>query len=108
MKPPRIKVPEKIYCWCDFEGDIDQIINDLQKCREEGWEKVVVEYYGYDGGRENYLLRYREETDEEYTTRLEQIKEKNILKAKKKVQRLEKLKKELESLSPEEKQFLNL
>jgi hypothetical protein len=105
MNTERIEVKQTEYCWVDFEGTLDTIISDLQKCKEDGWEGIGVEYYGYDGGREYYLYKYREETDEEYAERLK-VEEKQEEKLKK--DKLKRLKKELAKLTETELKELGL
>lgn len=93
----RIKVKEKEMYYCDFDGKLDQIILDLQKCKEKGWEGMQIEYCGYDGAKDYYLYKYREETDEEYAARMKELEKKEEQKLKEKEKRrkmYEKLKEE--------------
>jgi hypothetical protein len=108
MTIKRIQVKETQGYWGDFEGTLESIIVALQAELDAGWEGIIAESYGYDGGVEYYLYKHREETDKEYNKRVKQIEKEKEQKEKAKAQKLEKLKKELSSLSKEEKEQLGL
>ena len=108
IKPPRIKVKETKRHWHE-EGSLEGIISSLQIDLEEGWEGIEIEYerdYGdCDAHRVPYLYKYREETDKEYEKRVEQLN-KGLTEAKK--NKLQRLKKELDSLSASDRKSLGL
>jgi len=105
----RIQVMVKDPYWHgNFTGTFEDIIKRLQNKMNSGWEGIIAESYGYDGGVEYYLYKHREENDKEYEKRMKLIEKENQQKEKAKAQKLEKLKKELFSLSKEEKEQLGL
>jgi hypothetical protein len=105
MNTERIKIKQTEYCWVEFDLPLDILISDLQKCKEDGWEGIDIEYYGHDGGREYYLYKYREENDEEYAERMKAEKKQE---EKSKKDKLKKLKKELAKLTESELKELGL
>jgi hypothetical protein len=108
MTIERIQVKETQRYWGDFEGTFESLITSLQAELDDGWEGIIAESYGYDGGVEYYLYKHREENDKEYNKRIKQLEKEKEDKAKAKAQKIEKLKKELSSLSKEEKEQLGL
>jgi len=98
----------KIPYYGDFTGTFEDIIKRLQNKMNSGWEGIIAESYGYDGGVEYYLYKHREENDKEYEKRMKLMEKEKEQKEKAKAQKLEKLKKELSSLSKEEKEQLGL
>jgi hypothetical protein len=108
IKPPRIKVKETTRYW-DEEGSLEKIISSLQSYLEKGWEGLEIEYerdYGdCDAHRVPYLYKYREETDKEYEKRVEQLEK---VKTEAKKNKLQQLKKDLDSLSAADKKLLGL
>jgi hypothetical protein len=94
--------------WGDFEGSLESIIASLQKDLDDGWEGIEVEHYGYDGAVEYYLYKHREENDKEYNKRMKQLEKEKEEKAKAKERKLEKLKKDLASLSDADKKLLGM
>jgi len=77
-----------------FSGSIDDIISELARMKVNGYEEI--DYHTYDGSVEYYSIKYRLETDEEYTKRQSDIySAENNLKARKYADYL-KLKKEFE------------
>ncbi len=98
-QPKRIQVRETERYWGDFEGSLESIIASLQNKLDDGWEGIVGESYGYDGGVEYYLYKHREENDKEYEKRMKELEkqEKQKLNQKeKRRQEYERLKKEFE------------
>lgn len=95
----RIQVKETTQYCGDFSGKLEHIIMMLQDFKNEGeWEGIQVEYDYYDCPRYS-LYKYRPETDEEYETRMKELKkqEEKELKAKdRRRKEYEKLKKEFE------------
>jgi hypothetical protein len=108
MTIKRIKVKETQRYWGDFEGSLESIIASLQKDLDAGWEGIEVEHYGYDGAVEYYLYKHREENDKEYNKRMKQLEKEKAVKAKAKELKLEKLKKDLASLSDADKKLLGM
>ena len=104
----RIQVRVKDHYYGDFTGTFEDIIKRLQNEMNSGWEGIMAEYYGYDGGVEYYLYKCREENDKEYEKRMKLIEKENQQKEKLKTQKLKRLKEELSSLSKEEKEQLGL
>jgi hypothetical protein len=107
-KPKKIQVRETERYWGDFYGTIESIIASLQSELDKGWEGICCESYEYDGGVQYYLYKHREETDKEYEKRMKQLEKENAEKAKAKERKLEKLKKDLASLSDADKKLLGL
>ena len=98
-QPKRILVKETKRYWGDCYGTFTEIIASLQNAMVEGWEGIVTERYGYDGGVDYYLYKHREENDKEYRERMKHLeKDKEIkLRAKeKRRQQYETLRKEFE------------
>jgi hypothetical protein len=112
MTIKRIQVKETQRYWGDFDGPLDSIIASLQRELDAGWEGIVIEYerdYGDCHDQEvPYLYKYREENDREYEKRVKQLEKEKAVKAKAKELKLEKLKKDLASLTDKEKELLNL
>jgi hypothetical protein len=108
MTIKRIKVKETTQYYGDFDGPFESIIASLQAELDAGWEGIEVESYGYDGAVEYYLYKHREETDKEYEKRMKQLEKEKEEKAKAKERKLEKLKKDLASLSDADKKLLGL
>jgi hypothetical protein len=69
MNTERKLIKEKEYYCGSLDGPIDEIISDLQKCKEGGWEGITYEY-DYDNTKEYYVYKTRLETDEEYNLRM--------------------------------------
>ena len=112
MSIKRIKVKETQRYWGDFDGPLDSIITSLQRELDAGWEGIVIEYerdYGDCHDQEvPYLYKHREETDKEYEKRMKQLEKEKAVKAKAKELKLEKLKKDLASLSDTDRKHLGL
>ena len=86
----------------NFEGKLEQIISELQEwMNEDKWEGIEVEYDLY-GNVVYSLYKHREETDKEYNKRIKQLEKEKADKAKAKERKLEKLKKDLASLTDDE------
>ncbi len=106
MTIKRIQVKETQRYWGDFDGPLDSIIASLQRELDAGWEGIVIEYerdYGDCHDQEvPYLYKHREETDKEYEKRMKQLEKEKAVKAKAKELKLEKLKKDLASLTDDE------
>lgn len=97
-KESKILVDEKIQIENDtFVGDVSAIIAMLERHQSQGWNNISMEEYGYDGVVEFYLHKMRDETDEEYETRIKKEKEEEKRKLKDK----EKRKKQYEILKKE-------
>ena len=110
-QPKKIQVKETQRYWGDFEGSLESIIASLQKELDDGWEGIESEYewdYGGEKYTEYYIYKHREETDKEYEKRMKQLEKEKVVKAKVKELRLEQLKKDLASLTDEEKELLGL
>lgn len=69
MNTERKKIKDKEYYWGNFYGPIDEIISNLQKCKEQGWDGLQYEYDG-DNQIDYYVYKERLETDEEYNLRM--------------------------------------
>jgi hypothetical protein len=111
MTTKRIKVKETQKYYGDFDGPLESIIASLQTELDAGWEGIESEYewdYGGEKYTEYYLYRHREETDKEYEKRMKQLEKEKAEKAKAKEQKLKQLKKDLASLTDEEKELLGL
>jgi hypothetical protein len=84
--------------WSEYlEGSFDEIEEFFAERRSTGWIGIESVGYGYDGGKEFYLYRFREETDEEYQKRLkldENLKLNSERQKEKRRKQYEKLKKE--------------
>jgi Asp-tRNA(Asn)/Glu-tRNA(Gln) amidotransferase C subunit len=100
MTTKRIQVKETKEYWGNFVGSFEDIISSLQKCKDIGWEGLEFRY-DINYGNEYYLYKHREETDEEYDKRVKLLE-------KEKERKLEKLKKDLASLSAADKKLLGL
>ena len=111
MTTKRIKVKETQRYWGYFEGSLESIIASLQKELDDGWEGIESEYewdYGGEKYTEYYLYKHREETDKEYEKRMKQLEKEKAEKAKAKERKLKQLKKDLASLTDEEKELLGV
>ncbi len=109
MTIKRIQVKETAIIDAPFEGKLKDIIAQLQDWMNEGeWEGIDIEYVDYDGAVEYYLYKFREENDKEYNKRVKQLEKEKEEKAKAKERKLEKLKKDLASLSDADKKLLGL
>ena len=112
MAIKRIQVKETARCYIDFEGSLQSIVSELQTELNNGWEGIETDYEYDFGSSESYKVwffyKHRKETDQEYAIRLYQLKEEADLKEKTKQNRLERLKKELESLTDAEREQLGL
>ena len=110
-QPKKIQVKETKKYYADFEGSLESIIASLQAELDAGWEGLESEYeWDYGGERyiEYYLYKHREETDKEYEKRVKQLEKEKAEKAKAKERKLQQLKKDLASLTDEEKELLGL
>ena len=107
MTEPRIKVKETQHYYGNFDGKLEDIIASLQAELDAGWEGIESEYC-QDYGYEYYLYKFREENDQEYEKRMKQLEKEKVEKAKSKERKLEKLKKDLASLSDADKKLLGL
>jgi hypothetical protein len=111
MTIKRIQVKETQKYYGDFDGTLEDIISSLQSELDAGWAGLESEYeWDYDGEKytEYYIYKHREETDKEYEKRMKQLEKEKAVKAKVKELRLEQLKKDLASLTDEEKELLGL
>ena len=113
MTIKRIQVKETQKYYGDFDGTLESVIASLQAELDAGWEGIESEYewdYGYGGEKYTvyHLYKFREENDKEYEKRLKQLEKEKAVKAKAKERKLKQLKKDLASLSDEEKELLNL
>ena len=111
MTIKRIQVKETQKYYGDFDGTLESIISSLQAELDAGWEGIESEYeWDYGGERyiEYYLYKHREETDKEYEKRMKQLEKEKAEKAKAKERKLKQLKKDLASLTDEEKELLGL
>jgi hypothetical protein len=84
----RIKVPEtkEFFIW-DLEGSLDAAIANLQKELDEGWLDLSFDYDDYWD-----LIKFREETDKEYESRLKAEEKDRQLALKAKGKRYEQYK----------------
>ena len=90
-----------------FEGKLEEIIEMLQDWKNEGkWEGIEIDYY--EEGNNYQLYKHREETDKEYDKRMKLLEKEKAEKVKAKERKLKQLKKDLASLTDEEKELLNL
>ncbi len=105
-QPKKIQVKETQRYWGVFEGSLESIISSLQAELDAGWEGIEIHYerdYGDCHDQEvPYLYKHREETDKEYEKRMKQLEKEKAVKAKAKELKLEKLKKDLASLTDDE------
>ena len=108
MTIKRIKVKETKRYWGEFEGTLESIISSLQEELDAGWEGIEEELEKYSDCYFPYLYKFREETDKEYEKRMKQREKEKADKAKAKERKLEKLKKDLDSLSDADKKLLGL
>ena len=106
--PRRIRVKETTRYWGDFEGSLESIIASLQAELDAGWEGIEEYWEQYSDHSVPYLYKFREETDKEYNKRMKQLEKEKAEKEKAKERKLEKLKKDLASLSDEDKKLLGL
>jgi hypothetical protein len=102
MTIKRIQVKETKRYWEELEGKLEDVIAYLQEKLDSGW--VGIDTYGCVP----YLYRFREETDQEYEKRMEQLEKEKAEKAKAKERKLQQLKKDLVSLSDADKKLLGL
>ena len=105
MTIKRIQVKETQKYYGDFDGKLEDIISSLQAELDAGWEGIESEYewdYGGEKYTEYNLYKHREETDKEYEKRMKQLEKEKAVKAKAKELKLEKLKKDLASLTDDE------
>jgi hypothetical protein len=110
-QPKKIQVKETQKYYGDIDGKLEDIISSLQAELDAGWEGIESEYewdYGGEKYTEYYLYKHREETDKEYEKRMKQLEKEKAEKEKAKEQKLKQLKKDLASLTDEEKELLNL
>jgi hypothetical protein len=103
----KIKVKETQKYYGDFDGPLESIIASLQADLDDGWEGLEYDYEPYEDGA-YYLYKHREETDKEYNKRMKLLEKEKAEKAKAKERKLEKLKKNLASLSAADKKLLGL
>jgi len=111
MTTKRIKVKETQKYYGDIDGKLEDIISSLQAELDAGWEGIESEYewdYGGEKYTEYYIYKHREETDKEYEKRMKQLEKEKAEKAKAKERKLKQLKKDLASLTDEEKELLGL
>lgn len=112
MTIKRIQVKETQRYWGDFEGSLESIIASLQKELDDGWEGIVIEYerdYGDCHDQEvPYLYKHREENDQEYNKRVKLWEKEKAEGAKAKERKLQQLKKDLASLTDEERELLGV
>lgn len=104
----RIKVKEIQRYLGDFEGSLEGIIASLQKELDDGWEGIEFEYGRWDESYEYYLYKYREENDQEYNKRVKLLEKEKAEEAKAKERKLQQLKKDLASLTDEERELLGV
>ncbi len=110
-QPKKIQVKETQKYYGDIDGKLEDIISSFQAELDAGWEGIESEYewdYGGEKYTEYYLYRHREETDKEYEKRMKQLEKEKAEKVKAKERKLKQLKKDLASLTDEEKELLNL
>lgn len=93
MVKERLPIPDDT-----FEGSLEDIGKWVQKCKDEGWEGTEAESRGYDGARDFYLFRHREETDLEFNLRVKEQEKRQTAKRKQLLQKHKKLKEELTQL----------
>ncbi len=110
MTIKRIIVKEtEEFCMEQLEGKLEDVIAILQDWKNEGgWEGIEVGYGRWDDSDVYFLYKHREETDKEYEKRIKQLEKEKAVKAKAKELKLEKLKKDLASLTDEEKELLGV
>ncbi len=111
MTIKRIQVKETQKYYGDFDGKLEDIISSLQAELDAGWEGIESDWewdYGGEKYTEYYLYKFREENDQEYEKRVKQLEKEKAEKAKAKERKLEKLKKDLASLSDADKKLLGL
>ena len=101
----QVRVTKRYYG--NFVGFFEDIIFSLQKYKDMGWEGLEIQY-DMNYGNEYYLYKHREETDKEYNIRVKLLEKEKEEKAKAKERKLEKLKKDLASLSAADKKLLGL
>jgi len=111
MTIKRIKVKEIQKYYGDFDGTLESIIVALQAELDAGWEGIESDWewdYGGEKYIEYYLYKHREETDKEYDKRMKLLEKEKAEKVKAKERKLQQLKKDLSSLTDEEKELLGL
>lgn len=111
----RIKVKETQRYLGDFEGSLKSIIASLQQGLKDGWEGIENEYerdcddYGDCHYHQvPYLYKFREENDQEYNKRVKLLEKEKAEEAKAKERKLQQLKKDLASLTDEERELLGV
>jgi hypothetical protein len=108
----KIKVKETQRYWGDFDGPLESIIASLQADLDAGWEGLEDDYeqdYGdCHPSKVYYLYKHREETDKEYDKRMKLLEKEKAEKVKAKERHLKQLKKDLASLSDDDKKLLGL
>ena len=110
-QPKKIQVKETQKYYGDIDGKLEDIISSLQAELDAGWEGIESEYewdYGGEKYTEYYLYKHREETDKEYEKRMKLLEKEKAEKVKAKERKLKQLKKDLASLTDEEKELLGL
>ena len=110
-KPKRIQVRETEIYYGDLNGPLESVIASLQAELDAGWEGIESEYeYGYDCDIYTVytLYKHREETDKEYDKRMKQHEKEKEKKLKIKERKLQRLKKDLASLSAADKKILGI
>ena len=108
MTTNKIKVKETQRYWGDFEGSLESIIASLQADLDAGWEGIESGYEQYSEYPSYFIYKHREETDKEYDKRMKLLEKEKAEKVKAKERKLQQLKKDLASLTDEEKELLNL
>lgn len=84
----------------EFEGSFEEVQSMIKSYQSFGWMGIEFDRYGYDGGKDLRLYKFREETDEEYQKRLEEVERTRITAEKEREERriqYERLKKEFEN-----------
>jgi hypothetical protein len=69
----------------ELKGSFFEVQDAINRFKSQGWEGIEQTGYGYDGGVDFALFKYRLETDDEYNHRLkrEAFEEKQREQAKK-------------------------
>ena len=93
----------------DLKGSFEDVINVFNgwkeyyesRCEDGECCKLEYDYYGYGGTSELYVKYYREETDKEFTARL-QIEQKHLIEQQQKdLKQLKKLQEKYKELDIE-------
>lgn len=101
MKKRRKKISLESFDIDDFNGDIDDIIKMLERVKEEGYDRIVMEADSemYD---DSYVdiqaYGYRDETDEEVDQRVDAFNKAELQKFLKEQEKVEKEKQLLQEL----------